>query len=759
MSDTLNTQQNEAVNKTDGPLLVLAGAGTGKTKVLTSRIVNIVNKNLATPLEILAVTFTNKAAAEMRNRISGIIGPQVNNIWVGTFHSLAAKITRRHAEIVGLKSDFIIIDQDDQLRLLKQIITDFNIDTKQFPAKNYLHKISQSKDVKLPGRELEAQFSDADQALPKLASVFNNYQRRLKSMNAADFGDLLSYNLEIFTKSPETLNYYQNKFRYVLVDEYQDTNNVQYQWLLRISALHQNICAVGDDDQSIYSWRGANIANILRFEKDFKQAKVIRLEQNYRSTGKILDAAHSVISNNKERHGKKLWTDKGKGEEIKLYSYLDDRSEAKNTCQTIRKYLNQQKYHPSQIAILVRAGYQTRAFEEAFIKASISYKIIGGMKFYERQEIKDAICYLRCVCNHSDDLAFNRIINTPKRSVGTTTVNKLYAKVKSEGISLFQATKNAVENSELKGKTGISLNALTKQIERWAAQIDDASLSDVTRTILEESGYIKMWQAENSLDAQGRIENIDEFLSSLNDFDNIVDFLEYVSLVEAKDGVDTKDSVSVMTVHGAKGLEFDLVFIPGLEDSIFPSHRSLEERNGIEEERRLLYVAITRAKKELIISYTKSRFLFGDFQQSAPSRFIQELPKDIKAKEIGHEDSFSGYRGSASGGYGSGSSGGGGGSNNYYKKSTAGGSSGGYGSGNQYAQQKSLGYSLSSGLVSKVQQVKTSSSGDAGEYSGKRVFHEKFGYGKVLNVDSNKIEVNFEKTGKKTIMKNFVKIV
>lgn len=744
MVDTLNTQQSQAVESTEGPLLVLAGAGTGKTKVLTSRIVSIINKGLATPLEILAVTFTNKAAAEMRTRIGNAIGPQVANIWIGTFHSIAAKITRRHAEIVGLKNDFTIIDQDDQIRLVKQIITDFNIDTKQFPAKNYLHKISQAKDIKLPGTELESQFSDSDPALPKLASVYKNYQNRLKSMNAADFGDLLSYNLEIFAKSPETLSYYQNKFRYVLVDEYQDTNNVQYKWLLRLAALNQNICAVGDDDQSIYSWRGANIANILRFEKDFQDAKVIRLEQNYRSTSKILDAAHSVIANNTERHGKKLWTDKKTGEDIKLYSYIDDRSEARKSCQTIEKYLMQGKYTSSQVAILVRAGYQTRAFEEALIKASISYKIIGGMKFYERQEVKDAICYLRCVCNHNDDLAFNRIINTPKRSVGTTTINKLYQKVKEQEISLFDATLQAIQNNELKGKTALNLDALTKQIQRWHSQVSDSSLSDLARTILEESGYIKMWQAENTLEAQGRIENIDEFLSSLSEFDNIIDFLEYVSLVEASDDTKNKtDCVSVMTVHGAKGLEFDLVFIPGLEDSIFPSHRSLEERNGLEEERRLLYVAITRAKKELILSHTKTRFIFGDYQQSAPSRFLSELPEAIKTKEIGHEDGFTGNNFSNSG-------------SNYYQKPKL---TASYGK-NQFIKQKSLGYNLNSGLISKkpILSQKKPAASNASELFGKRVFHQKFGYGSVIGTDGDKVQVDFEKTGTKTIMKNFVKI-
>jgi DNA helicase II / ATP-dependent DNA helicase PcrA len=418
--------------------------------------------------------------------------------------------------------------------------------------------------------------------------------------------------------------------------------------------------------------------------------------------------------------------------------------EAKKSCQTIQRYLDQKKYSPSQIAILVRAGYQTRAFEEALIKASISYKIIGGMKFYERQEIKDAICYLRCACNNNDDLAFNRIINTPKRAVGTTTINKLYQKVREQDISLFDATLQALQNGELRGKTALNLEALTKQITRWGTQLAEDSLSNITRTILEESGYIKMWQAENTLEAQGRIENIDEFLSSLSEFDNIIDFLEYVSLVEASDDTKNKtDCVSVMTVHGAKGLEFDLVFIPGLEDSIFPSHRSLEERNGLEEERRLLYVAITRAKKELVMSYTKTRFIFGDYQQSAPSRFISELPEAIKPKEIGHEDSFSGSSFSNSG-------------SNYYQKPKL---TASYGK-NQFVKQKSLGYNLNSGLIaqkSTISKPKSRSDG-ASELFGKRIFHQKFGYGSVIGIDGDKVKIDFEKTGPKTIMKNFVKI-
>lgn len=721
----LNQSQRDAVLQSEGPLLVLAGAGTGKTKVLTSRIIHIINSYLASPLQILAVTFTNKAAAEMKKRIGEVIGDQVNNLWIGTFHGIAARITRRHAEIVGLKNDFTIIDQDDQLRLLKQIIADFNIDAKQFPAKNYLNKISRMKDFGTVGslqnsgsmassQNYGATTNESDGGLPKLKEIFAVYQMRLKAMNAADFGDLLAYNLEIFSKSPETLAYYQDKFHYILVDEYQDTNNVQYQWLLRLAAKHQNICAVGDDDQSIYSWRGANIANILRFEKDFANASVIRLEQNYRSTGSILKAADSVISNNKERHGKTLWTEAGEGEPVKVFSFIDDRSEAATVTETVANYFRQKKYKLSEAAVLVRAGYQTRAFEEAFIKASLPYRIIGGMKFYERMEVKDAICYLRVVANPADDLALSRIINVPKRGVGDTTINSLYQKGKSENSSLYQAIEGAIAAEELKGKAKDALKSLMENIARWRTALDNTSLAEAAKLIMVESGYIQMWQSENTLESQGRLENIDEFVNSLAEFSNITEFLEYVSLVEAKEEKLGQDAISVMTVHAAKGLEFSLVFIPGLEDGVFPSARSVEERGGLEEERRLLYVAITRARKELIMCYAQTRFVFGDYQSSLPSRFLKELPEGVAVVQ------------------------------------------------NQSFQSPSRDFSsLTKNFAAKSQQshfapTKPQQSANSDPLFGKRVFHQKFGYGKVFEIDGSKLGIDFEKSGRKVVMKDFV---
>lgn len=704
---TLNYPQNQAVNTTSGPLLVLAGAGTGKTKVLTSRIIHIVNSYLASPYQILAVTFTNKAAAEMKKRIAETIGDQANNLWMGTFHSVAARILRRHPEVVGLRSDFTIIDDDDQTRLLKQILLDMNIDAKQFAPKAYLNRISRLKDKVMSPEALDS--SGFEVALPKLKEVYQAYQSRLKSMNSVDFGDLLLHNLEIFKAAPGVLEYYQDKFRYILVDEYQDTNNAQYQWLLMLSDVHKNICCVGDDDQSIYSWRGANIANILRFEKDFSDSKVIRLEQNYRSTSYILDAAHSVISKNKERHGKKLWTDKGQGEKVKLMSFNDDRMEAMAVAKAIRAA----KYKQNEIAILVRAGYQTRPFEETFIQNSIPYRVIGGMKFYERLEVRDAIAYLRICANPDDDLALNRIINVPKRGVGDAVLASLRDEARNQGISLFAA----IQRSEsIKGKARDSLKMLVGIIEMAQKKVGQENLSDIAREVLNASGYISMWKLENTLEAQGRLENIEEFVSSLADFSSMVEFLEYVSLIEARDEKNLQDAVSIMTVHAAKGLEFDLVFVPGLEDGIFPSARSVEERNGLEEERRLMYVAITRAKKELILSYAKSRYIFGDVQMQMPSRFLKELPQDeIEFEEV----SFGGFASS----------------NNYLSPSFF---------------QKSF-------VATKpVFQPTLQKSFKEEGLIGKRVFHQKFGYGRVASQDGHKLEIEFEKTGIKTVMKDFV---
>jgi len=740
MLENLNNSQTEAVKNTEGPLLVLAGAGTGKTKVLISRIIYILSNYLAQPQEILAVTFTNKAAQEMKNRIGEIIGDQVNNLWVGTFHAIAIKILRRHSEIVGLRSDFTIIDEDDQNRLIKQILNDFNIDTKQFSSKAYLSKISISKDILKNIDHLNSN-------LPKLKEVYDTYQFRLKSMNFVDFGDIINYNLEIFKKSVETLNYYQNKFRYILVDEYQDTNNCQYQWLLLLSSKFCNICCVGDDDQSIYSWRGANINNILRFENDFADSKIIRLEQNYRSTSNILKIADSVISNNKQRHGKKLWTDYNKGSKVKILSFYDGKVESQTIANKIKNFTQNNSINFSQIAILVRAGYQTRSFEESFIQNSIPYKIIGGMKFYERLEIKDAIAYLRVCVNFDDDLALLRIINTPKRGVGDAVISTLYQKSQQEKQSFFKVIKNSFEENSLKGKSKESLKTLIEIFEKFNQKIDKITLPELAKSILSEAGYLQMWKNENTLEANSRLDNIDEFIKSLGDFSSIAEFLEYISLIEVRDDNSTLNSVKLMTIHSAKGLEFDIVFLPGLEEGTFPSSKSLEEANSVEEERRLMYVAITRAKKELIISFAKNRYIFGEFQNLNPSRFISEIPiSEVDFEEIDFAN------------------------NNLLNRFDFNQNSGKFNVSNKSYIKNNMNNNFSKfgsfNYGSKTTQTKNSATTQKNitklnlaneEFPiGTRVFHQKFGYGKIKNVDGNKLEISFEKTGTKTVMKDFV---
>ncbi|NBX52154.1 MAG: DNA helicase II [Proteobacteria bacterium] len=760
MLDSLNQPQAHAVSTTEGPLLVLAGAGTGKTKVLTSRIIYILQNGLAMPSEILAVTFTNKASAEMKKRIAEFIDHEVNHLWVGTFHSICAKILRRHPEVVGLKSDFTIIDDDDQNRLLKQILSDLNIDHKQFPPKNYLAKISRLKD----SGKISINFDDVN--LPKLKEVFETYQQRLKTMNSVDFGDLLTLNLEIFNSAPEILQIYQNKFRYILVDEYQDTNDAQYQWLIKLSQLYQNICCVGDDDQSIYSWRGANVANILRFEKDFKDAQIIRLEQNYRSTSRILRTAHAVIANNKERHGKTLWSELGEGEKVQLYSFYDDRTEASKVAQHAKNNIAQGFTNPSKIAILVRAGYQTRQFEEAFMQNGLPYRVIGGMKFYERLEIRDAIAYLRLCSNFSDDLALLRIINVPKRGVGDAGLSSLRSLARERKVSIFEAIKFSLSEGTIKGKSKENLTNFVNQIEKYHDLISTKSLNHLCKDLLEEAGYMESWRLENTIESQGRIENLEEFIKSLSDFANIIEFLEYATLVEARDDKNSQDAINIMTIHASKGLEFDLVFLPGLEEGIFPSSKSVEQKNGLEEERRLMYVGITRAKKKLIMSFVKTRYLYGDVQNSLPSRFLKELPEnEINFEEVGYgfNKSYQGFDNQKQDFF----------DDEFDDKNQFLGSKSNHSKGrfelnfSQIAQRKfinNLG-AIKSNFSSIKTEEKTSlpiksshNNSPLGNASllNARVFHQKFGYGKIVDVDGNRLTINFEKTGVKTVIKDFV---
>ncbi len=705
MSLTLNPSQKEAVLHQGSPLLILAGAGTGKTRVLTERIIYLINSYLANPHQILAVTFTNKAAAEMKHRITLQIGDLGHNIWMGTFHGVATRILKRHPEIVGLKADFTIIDSDDSLRLIKQITSDLNIDSKEFPPKNYQYQIERLKDKALLPSDLSNN-STVSEKLPKFLEVYERYQNRLQALNCADFGDLLLYNLKIFSKSPETLQYYQNKFQHLLVDEYQDTNNCQYQWLIKLAGTSQNICAVGDDDQSIYSWRGADIANILRFEKDFPNTKIIRLEQNYRSTPNILQAASYLIKNNQNRHSKTLWTESNLGEKIKLLTFMSDRMEASGIADIIFDLQRQSKINLNHIAILVRAGYQTRSFEEMFMANGLPYRIVGGLKFYDRREIKDAIAYLRVVQNSADDLALERIVNLPKRGLGEAGLDKLMNKARDEKTSLFLAIKRSVQDGILKGKSKQSLSELIDNLEKWQSLIPMISLGDLTKQILEDSGYIQMWQNEKTPDANTRVENLQEFAGSLTEFDSLAAFLEHISLVSGDEKIDRdKEMVNIMTVHSAKGLEFEAVFIPGLEEGVFPSGRAMAERNGMEEERRLLYVAITRARKLLHLSFAQNRFTFGQMQVTLPSPFLRELPDEaIDSGQLLQRPQFE------------------------ERKPTI----------KHYDLNPKTNHEPKESLF------------------GKRVFHQKFGYGKVLDVDGEKLKIKFEKADIKTIMRNFI---
>lgn len=622
MHTSLNPTQREAVTHHEGPLLVLAGAGTGKTKVLTHRIADLVFSNKAQLNQILAVTFTNKAASEMKRRVAALIpGSSEHDYWIGTFHSIAVKILRRHSDVIGLKSDFTILDEDDQLRLLKQIMNDLNIDAKQFPPKSYLNLISRAKDSAKRPADVDTQTAAK---LYKFREVYERYQQRLTLMNAADFGDLTLLNLEIFAKDPKVLELYQQRFRYILVDEYQDTNSVQYQWLLKLAASEQNICCVGDDDQSIYSWRGAEIKNILNFERDFKGAKIIRLEQNYRSTKNVLTLANQIIGDNKFRHGKSLWTEVEGGEKVRITPHLDDRMESESIVNLIKHYQITRRYHLSQIAILVRSSYLTRQFEESFLRNMIPYKIIGGAKFYERMEIKDAIAYLRVSFNPSDNMALLRIINSPKRGIGEAAINGLSQIVNQQQIPLFAAIKHALSQNMIRSKAALA--TLIEQIGSWNSEASDANPVAFAQRVLDESGYLKRWQNELGIEAEGRVENLKEFVASLAQFSTLAEFLEYVSLFETRENDSNMETVNVMTVHGAKGMEFDLVFIPGLEEGVFPSNKSIEE-NRLEEERRILYVAITRARKELHLSYARTRYVYGNYQVSTPSRFLNAVSK------------------------------------------------------------------------------------------------------------------------------------
>jgi len=718
----LNETQAEAVAATEGPLLVLAGAGTGKTRVLTTRLAHILLTALAWPNQLLAVTFTNKAARQMKDRVAGLINRNVDDLWFGTFHAIAARILRRHAELVGLKSNYSIIDSDDQIRLLKQILSGRDIDEKRWPARGLLFGIERWKDRGMTPDQAATAGADSDAAAfadGRGVELYRAYQERLLALNAADFGDLLLHGLTIFTNNPDVLERWQKQFRYILVDEYQDTNVAQYLWLRLLAQSHRNLCCVGDEDQSIYSWRGAEVANILRFEKDFPGAKIIRLERNYRSTAHILGAASGLIANNAGRLGKTLWTDaENAGEKVAIQGVWDGDEEARLVSDQIEA-LRRDGERLAESAVLVRAGFQTRAFEERFITICLPYKVVGGLRFYERLEIRDAIAYMRVTVQPDNDLAFERIVNLPKRGLGDASLRPVYKLARDQGMSLARAAAVIVETDELRPKPRAALKALTDGFERWRGLLKTVAHGDVVGVMLDDSGYSEMWRKDKSVSAPGRVENLRELERALGDFENLEDFLEHVSLVMDMDSGDDSDLVNIMTLHSAKGLEFDNVFLPGWEEGLFPHERALMENGeeGLEEERRLAYVGLTRARKRAGVLFAANRRIYNQWQSSLPSRFIDELPGDhiIRRAAPGLQSGLSGH-----------------------------------------AVPWQARRRRAEPEASEQMSVPDSSTGGGSFPIGARIFHQKFGYGRITSIDGNKLEVAFEKAGVKKVIDSFV---
>ncbi|WP_168213044.1 MULTISPECIES: ATP-dependent helicase [unclassified Bradyrhizobium] len=840
----LNPEQREAVVSLDGPVLVLAGAGTGKTRVLTTRIAHILSQGRARPHEILSVTFTNKAAREMKHRLGQMLGQAVEGMpWLGTFHSIGGRILRIHAELVQLKSNFTVLDVDDQVRLLKQLLQAENIDDKRWPARMLAGLIDGWKNRGLT----PAQVPPGEAAVfgnGKGGKLYASYQERLKILNAADFGDLLLENIRLFREHPDVLRQYQNRFKFILVDEYQDTNVAQYLWLRLLSqapsragmplsaiipgatgtavipeeiaspvipgriedanpesrdgedsprdsgsgpsdhpgmtasapqAPLKNICCVGDDDQSIYGWRGAEVDNILRFEHDFPGAKVIRLERNYRSTGHILAAASHLIAHNEGRLGKTLRTEDVDGEKVTVTGSWDSEEEARAIGEEIEE-LQRSGENLNEVAILVRASFQMREFEDRFVTLGLSYRVIGGPRFYERAEIRDALAYLRVINSPADDLAFERIVNVPKRGLGDATVQMLHDHARKRRIPLFEAARAVVETDELKPKARGSLRDLIQHFDRWRARREVTSHTELAEIVLDESGYTDMWQKDRSADAAGRLDNLKELVRSMEEFENLQGFLEHISLVMDRDGGPDEEAVSLMTLHSAKGLEFDNVFLPGWEEGLFPSQRTLDEqgRAGLEEERRLAHVGLTRARRRAKLYFATNRRIHGTWSTTIPSRFLDELPS--ANVEITESKGGSGWGGS--GGYGAsrfdnvesfGSSyttpgwqraqanraknrgGGGQARGGFDEAQSSYGSSRGETGG--FARNKRGPMVIEGELVAK-------STGTVSEFSLEdRVFHQKFGYGHVVKVDGNKLTIAFEKAGEKKVVDSFVERV
>lgn len=703
----LNPAQMDAVQHLNGPLLVLSGAGTGKTRVLTSRLTELIASGTAKPWNILAVTFTNKAAREMKTRVAQMIGPVVEQVWFGTFHALAARILRRHAELVGLKPNFTILDTDDQLRLIKQLMEISGLDSKRYPPRMILAIISRWKDKGLtPDKVNPAEIDELAEG--KGGDLYHDYQDRLKTLNACDFGDLLLHNLTIFNNHPDILAHYHARLTHLLVDEYQDTNVAQYLWLRLLAQSSRNICCVGDDDQSIYGWRGAEIANMLKFQEVYPESDIIRLEQNYRSTGHILEAASGLIAHNETRLGKTLYTSVDKGELITVSGYWDGDGEARDVAGKIETMARHKQVNYNEIAVLVRAGFQTRVFEEQFLQIGLPYRVVGA-KFYERQEIRDAMAYMRVIVQPADDLAFERIINTPRRGIGPTTVQALHRLARAEGLPLLAAAERLITSDDLKPAAKRSMTDLVNMFIGWRQEMHQIPHTEFAGKVLDESGYTEMWQQQKTPDAEGRLENLKELINAMESFENLEGFLEHISLVMDSDNDDNDDKVTLMTLHAAKGLEFDAVFLPGWEDGIFPSQRTLDEKgsSGLEEERRLAYVGITRARLRLFISYASSRRVHGLWQSAVPSRFLEELPKDNI-----NEDNEQGVISAA------------------YARPVFG--------------------------LSPYQPRFTPTP----DYQiGDRIFHQKFGNGNIRSIDGDKLNIAFDNAGDKKIVASFVSLV
>ena len=731
----LNGVQREAVEATEGPVLVLAGAGTGKTRVLTTRLAHILHRGLARPGEVLAVTFTNKASREMKGRVEALLQRPVESLWLGTFHAMGARILRRHAELAGLTANFTILDTDDQIRLLKQVIEAAGIDEKKWPARNLAALVGRWKDRGVGPRQAGSD-SAGDFAFGKGASLYAAYQERLKSLNAVDFGDLLLHCLTIFGNHADVLAAYQRRFRYVLVDEYQDANVAQYLWLRLLARAHHNICCVGDDDQSIYGWRGAEVGNILRFEKDFEGARVIRLEQNYRSTPHILAAAAGLIANNAGRLGKTLWTEAPGGERIQVRGVWDGEDEARFVGEEIEA-LRSRGHGLNGMAILVRAVFQMRAFEERFLTLGLPYRVVGGLRFYERREIRDAVAYFRAVVQPADDLAIERIVNVPRRGIGAATVQAMHRLARARGFGLMRAAAELVETEELRPQARRALSDFLTRLDRW--RVEKARLPHVefAEFVLDDSGYTAMWRNDKSPDAPGKLENLKELVAAMDEFENLEGFLEHVGLVMENEDSGAGDKVNLMTLHGAKGLEFDTVFLPGWEEGVFPNQRSLDEggATALEEERRLGHVGLTRARRHVRLSFAANRRIYNQWQSSVPSRFIDELPGD--SIEYTSEPGLYEGRGTRTGHAGR-------------LDVPEGLSTGRRGS--------RRGHTVTSGgLVLEGRAEVVDARESAGVFHvGVRVFHQKFGYGHVLSVDGNRLQVAFDKAGTKKIIDDFV---